>query len=401
MSSARSPHRGVQRASRSAHPHGQAARPSAGRHQYSAPSRAAVQRGGRWVLLSGGVAAAAVVIAVVVLVVVKLVSPASSSSGRQAAPADVVQALSGIPQSVLNEVGVATPTLRAELEVGPPQKVTTKMSPLTWGGKPEVLYIGEESCPYCAATRWALVAALSRFGHFSNLSVTSSASNDVFPSTPTFSFYGAHYTSPYVSFVAYELATRTGTPLQTPHGTPAKIFGKLDAPPYVPSSQYSYSLPFIDFGNRWVQIGAVYSPGVLHQGASFTNAVTWDQQGGQAGLPLGTIAGSTLYPKTSPSGQAIDAATNILVATICNIDGGKPASVCRAPGTLAGAKLLAEQAAAQAKAAHASTKASRAAAGSASSHAKTKPTASSRGAQAASTKAPSSAISSATKAKRS
>jgi hypothetical protein len=32
-----------------------------------------------------------------------------------------------------------------------------------------MLYIGAEYCPYCAAERWPLVMALSKFGTFSNL----------------------------------------------------------------------------------------------------------------------------------------------------------------------------------------------------------------------------------------
>ncbi len=34
-------------------------------------------------------------------------------------------------------------------------------------GKPEVLFVGAEFCPFCAAERWPLIVALSRFGHFS------------------------------------------------------------------------------------------------------------------------------------------------------------------------------------------------------------------------------------------
>ena len=40
---------------------------------------------------------------------------------------------------------------------------------LTADGKPLVLYVGAEYCPYCAAERCAMVQALSRFGTFSNL----------------------------------------------------------------------------------------------------------------------------------------------------------------------------------------------------------------------------------------
>src|SRR5207245_7045155 len=76
-------------------------------------------------------------------------------------------------------------------------------------GKPQFLYVGAEYCPYCAAQRWATVVALSRFGTFSKLYQTTSSSSDVYPSTPTFTFYsalykGPVYTSSYIDFVPVE-----------------------------------------------------------------------------------------------------------------------------------------------------------------------------------------------------
>ena len=62
-------------------------------------------------------------------------------------------------------------------------------------GKPIVLYVGGEFCPYCAAERWSPVVALSRFGTFSNLTLLRSSSTDMFPDTRTFSFAGSHYSS--------------------------------------------------------------------------------------------------------------------------------------------------------------------------------------------------------------
>ena len=43
--------------------------------------------------------------------------------------------------------------------------------PLTSDGKPLVVYIGAEYCPFCAAERWPMVVALSRFGTFSGLQI--------------------------------------------------------------------------------------------------------------------------------------------------------------------------------------------------------------------------------------
>ena len=36
-------------------------------------------------------------------------------------------------------------------------------------GKPALLYIGSEGCPYCGMQRWGLIVVLARFGKFSNL----------------------------------------------------------------------------------------------------------------------------------------------------------------------------------------------------------------------------------------
>ena len=83
----------------------------------------------------------------------------------------------------------------------PPDKLPASNKVLLVGGKPEVLFIGAEYCPYCAAERWALVMALSKFGTFSNVMGVISSSTDVNANTPTFSLYHSGYTSPYLSFV--------------------------------------------------------------------------------------------------------------------------------------------------------------------------------------------------------
>ena len=44
-----------------------------------------------------------------------------------------------------------------------PKKVKVETA-LTEAGLPEMLYMGAEYCPFCAAERWAMVMALSKFG---------------------------------------------------------------------------------------------------------------------------------------------------------------------------------------------------------------------------------------------
>src|SRR5579863_2688374 len=128
---------------------------------------------------------------VVALVIVKVSSGSSPSTyvRSSAASANVVRDVTTIPASVFNTVGVHS----SVEQISPPIVVPRGQAPLTFDGKPEMLYYGAEYCPYCAAERWAMVAALARFGTFSNLGTTASSSSDVFPNTRTFTFYKSSY----------------------------------------------------------------------------------------------------------------------------------------------------------------------------------------------------------------
>jgi thiol-disulfide isomerase/thioredoxin len=87
--------------------------------------------------------------------------------------------------------------------------------PLLDGGKPLVFFMGAEWCPFCAAERWALVEASSRFGKWSGLKELHSRSGqDFFPSLPTYDLSRATYTSDYLSLRHIEVATVDGDPLQ-------------------------------------------------------------------------------------------------------------------------------------------------------------------------------------------
>ena len=126
-----------------------------------------------------------------------------------------------------------------------------------------ITYIGAEYCPYCAAERWALAVALSRFGTFSNLSGTHSSGADVYPDTQTLSFYGSTYTSPYVDFQAVEEASNqqvggTYRTLQAPTAAQRALMATYDP---------QGSIPFLDIANRYVVTGSSFSPQVL-QGLS-------------------------------------------------------------------------------------------------------------------------------------
>lgn len=243
-----------------------------------------------------------VIVAALILIKVNK-SSAPITAGSKPAPANVVSAVENIPESTFNTIGYVPSNPK-------PAAISTNAA-LTLGGKPEVLYMGADYCPFCAAQRWAVVAALSRFGKFSNLGATSSASNDSYPNTQTFSFYKASYSSPYISFVGVEMQSNipsngSYTTLQVPTSEQTNLINKWDNPPHTPTKG---GIPFLDFANKYVMGGASYDPGILQ------------------GLSMQTIAGSLTDTASTPS-KAILATANTLTATICKIDNNQPSSVC-------------------------------------------------------------------------
>jgi hypothetical protein len=198
--------------------------------QQMAARRAAARRAQvrNRMLLAGGAIIAVVAVALA-LVLVKVNSkpaaspPADGPAG--AALASVVKDLTSVPASVLDTVGAGS---LSGVGVG---RVSTSGSgylapvtgaPLTSGGKPEVLYLGADLCPSCAAVRWPLIVALSRFGTFSGLRTTRSAiangagQHEPYPATPTWTFYGSRYASRYLTFTAVEPGRSRSSTSATP-----------------------------------------------------------------------------------------------------------------------------------------------------------------------------------------
>lgn len=140
----------------------------------------------------------AIVLVVAVLIGVRVgAGAASPKPGQSAAAANVavVGEVTSVPAAALNAVGAGSVSALPAAITG---------APLTANGKPRVLYVGAEYCPYCAAERWAVVVALSRFGTFANLGQTASSPSDVYPSTATLTFHGASYTSNNLAFTGAE-----------------------------------------------------------------------------------------------------------------------------------------------------------------------------------------------------
>jgi hypothetical protein len=282
--------------------------------QQAAAKRAETRR--RFLLAGGAVV---VVIAVVVaLIVVKLAQGSGSGSPAKIAaepvtgvalPATVAKNVTTVPASALNAVGTG-----AVLSFTSKPLTPITGAALTSAGKPQMLYIGAEFCPYCAAMRWSMAVALSRFGTLSPLHGIHSSGSDVYPNTATLTFYKSTYTSPYLTFTSVENQTRT-------HGNLQPVTAQEQAlwTHYEPSGQLGY--PFIDFGNKYALTGPIYSPAVL-------KGLTWAQISSDMQNPSSTVA------------QNVLGAANFVTAAICKMTGGKPGTVCTSSGVTAAAAHL-------------------------------------------------------------
>lgn len=301
---------------------------SGGRAVGRSPRRPAA--GGRrpTTMLTWGIVGLVLVI-VAVLVIVKVTGGTSGTGGPttfEPAPTSLTHAVTSIPASVYNTIGVSSSTT----PVSPPE-VLKNQTPLVFKGssKPGVFYFGAEFCPYCAAERWPLIAALSRFGTIKGLGLMQSSATDVFPSTPTFTFIRATYSSPYIDLRTVETesnqlnsAGTSYTTLQTPNAQEMSILKTYDTGKYVASSSPGqYSFPFVDIGNKALLPGASFSPSLLQ------------------GLSHNQIA-QNLDNTKDPVTQAIVAAANYISAAICSADGQQPASVCTSKGVQAAAKAM-------------------------------------------------------------
>jgi len=268
---------------------------------------AARQRRSR--LMGVGAIILAVIVVVAIVVAVGLLHN-NQGAKTTAATDEVISGVTSVPAATFDEVGAGSiKTL--------PSAITA--DPLTADGKPRILYVGAEYCPFCAAERWSLVAALARFGTFSGLGETASTPQDVYPNTPTLSFHGSTYTSQYLSFSGYEIQDTAGKPLDTLPADDQTLLKKYDAPPYVSSDG---SIPFIDLFGSYVSQGASYSPDLL-KGMSHAEVATAMQE------PSSQVA------------KSVDAQANVFSAIICQATQGKPGDVCTSSGVQAAAAELA------------------------------------------------------------
>ncbi|MEM4064210.1 MAG: DUF929 family protein [Candidatus Micrarchaeaceae archaeon] len=230
---------------------------------------------------------------VVILALAVIAAAAFLGNGNKAAPAtmdNVAVSPQFLSQLALNNSVFASIGEGSANNI--PKVINSK--PLLTDGKPTLLYIGADYCPYCAAERWALVIALMRFGNFTKLHYMTSSISDYAPGTPTFTFYNSSYSSPYLNFTEVELTTNklvngTYPPLQSMNNSESSLMNEYDP---------NGSIPFIYFGGYSVQVGSNYDPMTL-------SGLNWSQIESQLRNPASAVS------------QAIVGSANIETAQIC------------------------------------------------------------------------------------
>jgi hypothetical protein len=264
---------------------------------------------------------AAVVLVVAALIIVKSFVGNGSSKPNQLPPG-VAQQVSGVPVSEMVAAAQALPaTGSGNGGVTAPGAI---QGPASLGGThPTVLYVGAEYCPFCAAERWPLVMALSKFGTFTGLQATTSSSTDTNPNTPTFTFVNASYSSPYLAFQSREQQNRLQQPLQKLTPEQNALVQKYDAPPYVPSSSAG-SIPFILFGSQFVVSGSQYDGAPLANMSmtDASNALTASQ------TPNPSATG------VAAASQSAKAVAGHLLGALCAITADKPPVCQQVPASL-------------------------------------------------------------------
>lgn len=217
------------------------------------------------------------------------------------APQSVLTALNSVSAKTAATVG--TGGVQMGLEGTPPNTPV-----LTSNGLPEVVYVGAEYCPYCAAERWSTIITLNRFGSFKGLTLMKSSPSDIYPNTATFSFKGATYTSKYLIFNATETQDRNQAPLDTPPAEAMQSFSTFDAAPY---TNQQGGIPFVSYANQYVTTAGPYQPTMLAN-------LSWQQIASQLNNPNSDVT------------KAIVGTANYQTATICKLTNNEPANVCSA-----------------------------------------------------------------------
>ena len=216
-----------------------------------------------------------------------------SATTNDADAAAIAASVTSVPPATLESVGAGA--------LSNPLQTTGATAPLkAASGKPVVIYVGAEFCPFCASERWSLVVALSRFGTFKGLGLTRSSASDVYPNTATFTFRGSSYTSDVIELAPVETQDRDHNPLDTPSALQDASLKRYDQ---------AGSIPYLSIADRYFEVGSGYPPDVLA-------GRTWQQIADQMRDPSSSVA------------RAVLANANFITAAICDVTANAPASVC-------------------------------------------------------------------------
>jgi hypothetical protein len=249
----------------------------------------------------------AVVILIAAVIVAVAATRGSSSSVSHtpvAAGSSLQTKVTSVPTSVFNTVGTGS-------GVTAPSPLTG--SALTGNKLPRVLYVGAEWCPYCAAERWALAAALSRFGTLTGLQTTYSSPDRDEPvqNVPTLTFAKAKLTSSTISATLTEIQNGSHKTIATLSSADEKLFEGIG----------QGGFPFVDIGGKYLISGVSYNPSLLK---------------GKTHLQIA----NAMSDPTSPVAQAVDGTANYITAAICAATGQKPGAVCSSSGVKAATAAL-------------------------------------------------------------
>lgn len=179
-------------------------------------------------------------------------------------------------------------------------------TPLVVEGKPYFLYVGAQFCPSCAAERWSIVKALSRFGTWSGLSFDVIEEYGGISNIPTYNLVGAKYESEYLSLGHKEVADKSGRPITGQELTDfeRKLFNQYDS---------RGSVPFLFLGTQngqYVQLVAGYSPALI------------------AGKTPEQIKNDLESNASVAHISAINEEADILTAYLCKATSNQPSAVC-------------------------------------------------------------------------
>jgi len=264
--------------------------------EQQAAARKAEQRR-RLYAVTGSVVGVLVIIAAIFIV--KSFQTHAKQGGTGSLTSSTFKGVTTVPAATLNSVG-AGPLPATGLPI---KGITDNV--LTSSGKPDMLYIGAEFCPYCAAMRWSMAVALSRFGTFGPFKGIHSSSTDVDPNTATLTFKNQKYSSKYLTFTPIENEDVNHKALQNPTSAQKALWAKYD------SANGGLGYPFIDFGGKVVLTGPLYNPAVL-------KGLTWSQISNQLSNPNSTVSKNVL------------GAANYVTAAICKMTNDTPSTVCKA-----------------------------------------------------------------------